>query len=73
MLDFFGAIMDYIQTIWDFVLNLINNLLVLIETIAQAIVLPPLLVGYAWSPIATCILAITGFSVAKMLLGRSNV
>ena len=73
MLDFFSSIMSFIQAIWDFFLNLINTLMTLIETLAAAVVLPPLLTGYVWAPIASSIVAVAGFAVAKMIVGRTNV
>lgn len=72
MLDFFSSIISYIETIWDFFLNLIETLLSFIQTLATAVLLPPMLTGYVWAPIASSIVAVAGFSIVKMIVGRSN-
>lgn len=73
MLDFFNSILSFIELVWVWFLNLLNTLTMFIETLASAVSLPFWLSGYAWAPIATCIVAITGFAVVKMIIGRSNV
>lgn len=73
MLDFFNSIISFIETIWDFFLNLINTLLTFIQTLTEAVLLPPMLLGYVWPPIASCIVAVAGFAIVKMIVGRSNV
>ena len=73
MLDFFSSLISYIELIWEFFINLINTLGIFIETLIGAAVLPPLLTGYVWAPIASAIVSLAGFAVVKMLVGRSNV
>lgn len=73
MLDFFSSLMSYIETIWDFFLNLIETLVTFITTLTQAALLPPMLLGYVWAPIASCIVSVAGFAIVKMIIGRSNV
>lgn len=73
MLDFFSSLVSYIEIIWDFFLGLIETLITFITTLVQAALLPPMLVGYVWAPIATCILSVAGFAVVKIIIGRSNV
>lgn len=72
MLDFFGSVMSYIETIWDFFLNLVDSLLTFIETLASAVTLPATISGYLWAPIASCMISMVAFSVVKMIIGRSN-
>lgn len=73
MLDFFNSILSFIELIWDFFLNLVDTLFVFVETLTSAVLLPPLLLGVVWAPIASCIVAVTGFAIVKMIIGRSNV
>ena len=73
MLTFFESIISYIEIIWGFFLNLINSLLSLVTAIAGAVIVPSSLATYMWGPIGSCVLAVAGFAVVKMLVGRSNV
>lgn len=73
MLNFFQTIIEYIQIIWEFFLNIINSLLTLFTTLLMAATVPVSVAGLMWPPIGTCVLAITGFSIVKMIVGRSNV
>lgn len=73
MLDFFSSLMSYIEAVWGFFLNLIETLMTFITTVTQAALLPPMLLGYVWAPIASCIVSIAGFAIVKMIIGRSNV
>lgn len=73
MLDFFSSLISYIETIWVFFLNMIETLLTFVQTLAGVTILPPLLVRNMWAPIATCVLSVVGFSVIKLLIGRSNI
>ncbi len=72
MLDFFGTIIGYIETIWDFFLNLINSLLTLISALASAILLPPVVALAAPSFLAASVTAVAGIAICKLIIGRDN-
>lgn len=73
MVSFFESIISYIEIVWGFFLNLVNSLLSLVTAIAGAVVIPNSLMAYMWGPIGSCVLAVAGFAVVKMLVGRSNI
>lgn len=73
MLSFFESLMSYIELIWGFFLNLINSLLSLFTALLGALTVPERMVTLMWGPIGSCCLALTGFAVVKMIVGRSNV
>lgn len=73
MLNFFEALFSYIEVIWGFFLNFINSLLGLFTTLLSAVILPEQVAHYMWGPIGTSCLALTGFAIVKMIVGRSNV
>lgn len=73
MLNFFESIISYIELIWEWFLNFIDSLLSLITAVAGAALVPVTVTPYMWGPIGSCILAVSGFAVVKMLVGRSNV
>lgn len=73
MLDFFQTLISYVELVWGFFLNLISSLLSLITALVGAMIIPQTLYGYMWGPIGAAVLAVTAFSVVKMLIGRNNV
>lgn len=72
MLDFFSSLLSYIEIIWSWFLNFIDTLLNFLTTLTTAVLLPPAIALNMWPPIATCVLAVAGFSTVKIILGRSN-
>lgn len=73
MVDFFSSLISYIEIIWDFFLNFINSFLTFVTTLVGAVALPPMITPVMWAPISASILAVAGFAVVKIVLGRSNV
>ena len=70
MFNFFQTIINYIETIWGFVVNFISSLFTLIQTLLTVTKLPPLLIGYVPSFIAASVMVITSLAVLKVVLGR---
>lgn len=73
MLSFFENIISYIEIAWTFFLNLINSLLSLATALVGAVMVPDFVSTRMWGPIGACCLAVTGFAVVKMIVGRSSV
>ena len=71
MLSFLETIVNFFEMLWDFVVNLVESLVTLLEVIAEAILLPPVLTGYVPAIIGASISAVVGIAVAKLFLGRS--
>lgn len=73
MLNFFENVISYIEIAWSYFLNLINSLLSLASALLGAVLVPDLVATRMWGPIGACCLAVTGFAVIKMIVGRSSV
>lgn len=71
MLSFLETIVNFFEMLWDFVVNLVESLVTLLGVIAEAILLPPVLIGYVPAIIGASISAVVGIAVAKLILGRT--
>ena len=67
---FFEMIIGYIEMVWDFFLNLINSLVMLISAIAGAVILPPAVAVMVPSFLAISVVAMAGISICKLVIGR---
>lgn len=72
MIEALQSILDFFDIVWNFVQNLINSIIILFQIIAQAIALPPLLVGIVPPIIGVGILSMFGIAIAKLIVGRDN-
>ena len=72
-MSFFDTLISYIEIAWNFFLNIINSMFSLLTALLGATIVPPVVVTHMWGPIGACCLAVTGFAVIKMIVGRSNV
>ena len=70
MLSFLETIVNFFQMLWDFVYNLVNSLVTLLDVIAQSMVLPPYLIGMVPAVIGASITSVVAIGVAKLILGR---
>lgn len=73
MLSFFESIIAYLEIAWGFFLNLCNSLFSLFTALLSAVMIPDLVATRMWGPIGACCLALTGFAIIKMIVGRSSV
>lgn len=73
MLDFFQTIIEYVQLLFTFILNMVTSTINLLTALVSAIIVPQIAVGYVFAPLGACILAVVAFSVVKLILGRGNV
>lgn len=73
MLDFFEAVISYIELVWEFFLNMVTSLINLVTAVVGAMILPNALLVYIGGPIGASILAVTSFAVIKILVGRQNM
>ena len=73
MLNFFDTVIEYIQLVWQFFVNLITGLLNLLTMVIGASMIPQVLVGYVFAPLSAAILALTALGVIKIIVGRDSV
>lgn len=71
-MGFFDTIISYIEQAWSFVSNLLTSLITLFTTIAGAVTLPAVLVGYMPEFLGACILAVGAIGIIKLVVGRDN-
>lgn len=73
LVTFFESLISYIELIWDIFLNIISGIADLVAAVISATVMPPALAAWIGGPIAASISAVAGFSILKIIVGRSNV
>lgn len=73
MLNFFDTIVEYIELVWQFVVNLVTGLINLLTMVVGASVIPQVLTGYMFAPLSAAILALTALGVIKIIVGRDSV
>lgn len=71
-LNFFDSIINFFTMLWDFISNLISGIITLLSVLVNAVVIPPLLVGFVPGIIGSCILAVAAIGVAKLIAGWGN-
>lgn len=72
-MSWFDSFFSYLGLIWQYFLNFVNTLLTFITALVGAVGFPALVAATVWGPIATCVIAVAGFAIVKIILGRSNV
>lgn len=70
MLNFFDALIDYIELIWGYFLNFINTLLTTIMTLASVSSFLTNALFYFPSILITSALIVIAIVVARFILGR---
>ena len=72
MFSFFSTVVDFFAMIWDFVSNLLSGMVTAMEVLAKAVTLPPLLVGFVPSIIASSMLIVGSVGMIKLIVGWGN-
>lgn len=72
MLNFFDTLIEYVQIVFQFFLNLINSLIHAVAVMTSSASLVVTLVGYMPYFISTAILIGLSVVVVNYLIGRSN-
>lgn len=71
MFDFFDTIINFLQTIWDVIINLIESLITLLNVAVTSLTLPAWLISLQFPAILIAsISAVTAISIAKLIVGR---
>lgn len=70
MLDFFNWIVNFFETIGEFITMLIDSLLTAISVIVSAVAIPVVFTGLIPQILLTSMLALVSLAVIKFLLGR---
>lgn len=73
MLGFFDTIVQYIELVWQFFLNLVTGLANLLTMVVGASLIPQVLTGYVFAPLSAAILALTALGVIKIIVGRDSI
>lgn len=70
MFDFFNHVIGYIESIWQFFINIINSLIMAVETLAKAVSLPLELIAYVPGILGGAITLVVSLSIVKFIVGR---
>lgn len=72
MFNFFDTIVDFFDTIWQFITNFITGLINAIVIVTQATSIPLQLLVYVPSFIFTSITIVLAIGVVKLIVGWGN-
>lgn len=70
MFKFFNQIIDYIQRLFEFLVNIIKALITAISVLSSAVQFPLLLVGYLPAILGSCIVVVVAVGAVKFIIGR---
>ena len=70
MFDFFEKILGFIETVFEFFINLVESLFMALEVLTKAVVFPIELSGLMPSIIGSAMLIVVSLSVVKFIVGR---
>lgn len=70
MFDFFSTVLGWFQTLANFIISLVESLILAIVALINSIQLPIILIGYMPAVIGASISIIIAIMVVKFLLGR---
>lgn len=70
MLDFFGKIIGYIETVWNLVIGFVQSLLMSIKFLLTGTDAVLYLVGFLPAIIGSCIVIFLFIHILKFILGR---
>lgn len=70
MFDFFSKILGYVESFFDFFINLVESLFTALEVLSKSIVFPLELSGLMPSILGSAMLIVISLAVAKFVIGR---
>lgn len=70
MFDFFSKILGFIETVFEFFINLVESLFKALEILAKSIVFPFELVGFLPAFLGSAMVIVIAVGVIKFLVGR---
>lgn len=70
MFDFFDKVIGFIESLFQFVINIINSLIIAVETLTRAVTLPLELVAYLPGILGSAVTIVISLSIVKFLVGR---
>lgn len=72
VLDFFDTIINYIEIIWNFFVNLISSIISLVTALLSAMIIPQTVHAWVFGPLGASVLAVMGIAGLKLIIGRDN-
>lgn len=70
--NFFSTIIDFFEMIWNVISNIFLSLIMLLNAVQNAIIIPNQLAIYTFAPLSACIIAVGAVAVVKIIIGRDN-
>lgn len=70
MFDFFEKVLGFIETVFEFFINLVESLFMALEVLAKSIVFPLELSGLMPSIIGSAMVIVVSLAVVKFIVGR---
>lgn len=72
MLNFFGSIVDFFQSIWSFLTNLVSSLLTALTLLQQLPLFTTSLLGLVPGVLGSCIAVVVAIGIVKLIVGWGN-
>lgn len=70
MVDFFSGIWSVISSVWNWVINIIESLIRMLNLVSYSIPGVVYLAGFMPSVISTCVLVVLSLAIIKIIVGR---
>lgn len=70
MLDFFSKVLGYLESFFEYFINILDSLFMGLEILAKSIVFPFELSGFLPSIIGSAMIIVISLVVVKFILGR---
>lgn len=70
MFDFFEKVLGFIETVFEFFINLVESLFMALEVLSKSIVFPLELAGLMPSVIGSAMVIVVSLAVVKFIVGR---
>lgn len=70
MFKFFNQLIDYIQRLFEFLVNIIKALITAVGVLTSAVQFPLGLVGYLPAILGSCIVVVVAVGAVKFIIGR---
>lgn len=72
MANFFNTIVDFFEMIWNVISNIFLSLIMLLNAVKNAMIIPHQLALYVCAPLGACMIAVGAVAVIKIIIGRDN-
>ena len=70
MFDFFNKVIGFIETVFEFFINLVESLFMALQVLVEAIRVPIFLSGFLPAVLGSALIVVVSLAVVKFIVGR---